>query len=176
MIRRARRAAGRACLAWLPIWLLAGLLACPASAQELGSTAMDRLMDRLGAVALALGSTSADLDRMYRLDKDYGRQDACSLLALSWAADAGHRTAHDSFLTLSALRVHPTMSREAYLFHMLQLRDAKARVDHAAKFMSDFDYLNVSEEDKPAVEPLRQELLELQAIFEELSAILSLDN
>ena len=167
-------------LQYLALAALALLLAGSAAAQQPGSAGtdpvMEQLMDRLGAVASELGRTSTDLERMYRLDKNFGRVDAHYLLALSWAADAGHRTGHDSFLTLSALRVDPDLNRESYIFHMLQLQGAKDRVDHMAQNLDDFETLDISDEDRPAVESLRAELLELQAIFAELGRILELNH
>ncbi len=160
--------------------VLVAFLLCPAvfaRAQGLGSGAVDALMDRLGTVSSELGRTSHDLEQMYRLDKGAGRADAPCLLALSWAADAGHRSAHDAFLTLSALRVDPDLNRESYIFHMLQLQGAKDRVDHMAVNMdNDFAALPISKEDRPAVESLREQLMELQAIFMELGRILDLNH
>lgn len=163
-------------LRYLALAALILLPAVSAPAQELGSGTMDQLMDRLGAVASELGGISADLEQMYRLDKDFDRSDAYCLLALSWAADAGQRTAHDSFLTLSALRVDPDLNREAYIFHVLQLRGARERVDHMAGNVGDFDDLKISDEDRPVMESLRQALLELQAIFADLGRILELNH
>lgn len=154
--------------------LLALILLLPAAgrAQEFDSPAMDQTMERLATSAADLSALTADIEQMYRTDLELGRSEATCLLAYSWAADAASRTAHDAYLSLSALRTSPDMDTEAYILLMLQLRQGKQRVDQSVARRDDFDRLAISEEDRPVVERLKESLAQLQAVFADLARLL----